>query len=229
MTKKDFALLFSIVLFLLLFLIFPDFYVLYKTLNADHGILMSALKFALLATLGEAIALRIRKGVYTEKGFGLLPRALVWAFLGVTIKVAMLIFAVGTPIMLAYCGIKSAPAAMQGPLTGLKVLTAFCISVSMNTFFAPVFMTFHKITDTHIIQTGGTLKGLFSPLKIGDILASIDWRRQWAFVFKITIPLFWFPAHTVTFLLPESAQALFAALLSVALGIMLSFAGKSKK
>ena len=36
---------------------------------------------------------------------------------------------------------------------------AFAVSVSMNTFFAPVFMTLHKVTDTHILATGGTLAG----------------------------------------------------------------------
>ena len=44
------------------------------------------------------------------------------------------------------------------------------------------------------------------------------------FVFKKTIPFFWIPAHTITFLLPGQYQVLFAALLGVALGIILSIA-----
>ena len=44
--------------------------------TAAHPFIMAFLKFAILATLGESIALRIRKGVYYEKGFGIAPRIL---------------------------------------------------------------------------------------------------------------------------------------------------------
>ena len=51
---------------------------------------------------------------------------------------------------------------------------------------------------------------------------------MWGFVFKKTIPLFWFPAHTVTFLLPPSGRVLCAALLGVALGVLLALAARKK-
>lgn len=44
--------------------------------------------------------------------------------------------------------------------------------------------------------------------------------------FKKTIPFFWFPAHTITFLLPGDARVLFAALLGVVLGIFLAIAAR---
>ena len=43
-----------------------------------------------------------------------------------------------------------------------------------------------------------------------------------------TIPLFWIPAHTVSFLLPPDYQVLYAALLGVALGLILALAGKRR-
>jgi hypothetical protein len=43
-------------------------------------------------------------------------------------------------------------------------------------------------------------------------------------VFKKTIPFFWIPAHTITFLLPADFRILFAAILGVALGIILAIA-----
>ena len=89
-------------------------------------------------------------------------------------------------------------------------------------------MTLHKITDTHILNTGGTLKGLFTPIPMGSILQNLNWQIQWNFVFKKTIPLFWFPAHTITFLLPEDLRVLFAALLGVALGVILAIAARKK-
>ena len=89
-------------------------------------------------------------------------------------------------------------------------------------------MTLHKITDTHILATGGTMRGLFSPIPMGEILQNINWKVQWGFVFKKTIPLFWFPAHTVTFLLPEDMRVIFAALLGVVLGLILAVAARRK-
>lgn len=74
------------------------------------------------------------------------------------------------------------------------------------------------------METGGTLKGFFShKLKIQETMANkIDWNIQYGFVFKKTIPLFWYPAHTITFLLPGNYQVLFAAFLGVVLGLILS-------
>jgi hypothetical protein len=52
---------------------------------------------------------------------------------------------------------------------------------------------------------------------------------MWGFVFKKTIPFFWIPAHTITFLLPPQYRVLYAALLSVVLGILLGVAGKQNQ
>ena len=100
----------------------------------------------------------------------------------------------------------------------------------MNTLFAPVFMTLHKISDDHIAQTGGTLKGYFSPWHFGELFAALNWGVMWNFVFKKTIPLFWIPAHTITFLLPPDFRTLFAACLGIVLGVFMSLASmKSAK
>jgi len=227
MKKTDFIFILCVILFFLPFFLLPKVYEWYQTFNGEHGIVMSALKFGILSTLGEVIGLRIQKGVYYEKGFGVLPRAMVWAVLGMGIKLAMVIFSTGTPLFLHYLGMENAVAVMKEALSWEKVLVAFSISVAMNTIFAPVFMTLHKITDIHILKTGGTVRGFFSRcINMGETLQAINWQRQWGFVFKKTIPLFWFPAHTITFILPEQWQVLFAALLGVVLGVLLSLAGK---
>ncbi len=51
-------------------------------------------------------------------------------------------------------------------------------------------MTIHRITDTHIINNGGTLNGFFRSVRVGEIMVGINWFVQWNFVFKKTIPLF---------------------------------------
>ncbi|HKK11005.1 MAG TPA: hypothetical protein VJ939_09210, partial [Bacteroidales bacterium] len=182
------------------------------------------------ATLGESIGLRIKKGIFNESGFGLLPRAMVWGVIGLAIKLAFTVFYTGTPVFLEKAlGFQGALKYLSGPLTINKVIVAFSVSTAMNLIFAPVMMTFHKITDTHIIQTGGTLKGFFSPIPFGEIFKNLNWEVQYHFVFKRTIPLFWIPAHTITFLLPIDFQVLFAAVLGIMLGVILAVASQMSR
>ena len=186
---------------------------------------MSFVKFAILATLGECIALRITTGVYNRPGFGIVPKFFVWGILGAICKLCFTLFAAGTPVALAELGMRfTDPTAF-----GARFVTAFFISLFLNTLYAPGFMTAHKISDLHIAKTGGTLRGFFSTPDIAGLFHSIDWRSLWGFVFKKTLPFFWVPAHTITFLLPGHFQVLFAALLSIALGVILAFAGLRAK
>ena len=230
MHKKDILFIVLVLVAFSPFFVFDSVYQFYDTFNKEHGMIASFIKFAILATLGEVIALRIREGIYYRRNFGLAPRAVVWGFIGLAIKIAFIIFATGTPAVLEYLGVEQAGSSLSGNFSGTKLLTAFCTSVAMNLIFAPVFMTFHKITDTHIIWNGGTLKGFFTPINFKKIFVSLDWGIQWNFVFKKTIPLFWIPAHTITFMLPPHVRVLFAALLGIVLGVLLAFASlKSQK
>lgn len=222
--KKDFIFgLFVLAIFMPFFLS-HDLLAYYENFNMQHGLVMSFIKFALLATLGEVIGLRIKTGRFNAKGFGIIPRAIVWGFLGITIKLAFTVFTTGTIQFLAFMGMSDPAVVYSGDLSGGKIFIAICISVFMNTIFAPVMMTAHKITDTHILNTGGTVRGLFSRIDVSNILNKLNWDVQWNFVFKRTIPFFWYPAHTITFLLPSQYQVLFAALLGIALGLILAIA-----
>lgn len=228
MKRSDYYFLFIILALFVPFFLSDNLYESYKAFNAEHGMVMSFLKFAILSTLGEVLGLRISTGNYIRKGFGILPRALVWGILGMFINLAFIVFSTGVPAAAAYLGVSNPSGIMAGSFCIQKVLLAFAISVTLNSIFAPVFMTFHKITDTHILATGGTLRGLFTPIPMGNILQNLNWKVQWRFVFKKTIPLFWYPAHTITFLLPSEMRVLFAALLGVALGVILAIAARKK-
>lgn len=226
MKHADFIFSVFVCLLILPFAFNKELYDAYIVFNAEHGMVMSFLKFAILSTTGELLGLRISTGVYYRKGFGVLPRALVWGLLGLGINMAFIVFSSGVPAFLEYLGVKNTAAVMAGTLTLEKVGIALMISVVLNSIFAPVFMTLHKITDTHILATGGTMKGLFSPIPVGKILQEMNWKVQWEFVLKKTIPLFWYPAHTITFLLPAEMRVLFAALLGVVLGVILAIAAR---
>ena len=225
MKKSDITTLIVIVAVICGFAFIPGAWDWFLRTTTRHGLLMSFFKFAILGTFGEMLSLRIKEGVYMKKGFGLLPKMLVWGVLGVVIASAMTIFKIGTVVLLQNgFHISKATTWFLGGLSWGKFFVALCVSVLMNTLFAPVFMTFHKITDIHIAETGGSLAGFFSsPLNIQQTMAEkINWNIQYGFVFKKTIPFFWYPAHTITFLLPGTLQVLFAAALGVALGVILS-------
>lgn len=224
MKKADLSFILGVIIFFSPFFLSNAVYEFYNEMNSNHGMIMSFIKFAILATLGESIGLRIQRGVYNQKGFGLIPRAIVWGFLGLWIKMAFVVFIAGTPAFLEYLGLKNASSIINGELTWLKVFVAFCTSIAINTTFAPVFMTLHKITDTHILNYGGKVSSMLKPINFKEIFPSLNWSVQWGFVFKKTIPFFWIPAHTITFCLPEEWQILFAAFLGIVLGVLLSIA-----
>ncbi len=211
------------------FFLSPELYAWYKSFNAAHAMVMAFLKFGILATLGEMLGCRISTGDYTTPTFGVLPRMVVWGLLGIVISMAMTVFSNGIPAFISSMGGENLVAAFKADgFAWGKLVVALSISVMMNTFFAPVFMTFHKITDTHIAENGGSIKALFRPIDMRRHIVELNWDRQWSFIFKKTIPLFWYPAHTITFMLPGEYRVLFAALLGVALGVILAIGARKK-
>ncbi|RLD48051.1 MAG: hypothetical protein DRI97_19135, partial [Bacteroidetes bacterium] len=132
--RKDLLFLLGLMGFFLPFFIFKELFEAYYQFNLEHGLLMSFIKFALLATLGEVIGLRIKTGNYHQKGFGVLPRAIVWGFLGMTIYMAFAIFSSGTPVLLERIGIRDASSVLHAELSWKKVFVSFSISTALNLF-----------------------------------------------------------------------------------------------
>ena len=221
---NDIIFLVGVILLFLPFFISKEIYDFYSQFNKEHGLITAFVKFAFLATIGDVIGLRIKTGSYFKNGYGILPRMIVWGILGVTIKIAFVVFASGTPVFLESIGLENAQMVMKGAFTPEKLLVAFSISLALNLIYAPVMMTLHTITDMHIVSNGGTLRGFFTPINFRKLFVSLNWDVQWNFVFKKTIPFFWIPAHTITFLLPADLRILFAALLGIALGTILAIA-----
>ena len=97
MKKQDFIFILVLAAIFLPFFVSDAVYDWYKSFNAAHGMVMSFIKFGILATLGEMLGLRISAGVYNRKGFGILPRVVVWGLLGMRINTAMIIYSNGVP------------------------------------------------------------------------------------------------------------------------------------
>ena len=207
MKKSDILFFLFVIALFLPFFISDTIYEWYKSFNAIHGMVMSFVKFAILATLGEMLGLRISTGVYHNKTFGIIPRMVIWGVLGMGINMAMIIFSKGTPIFLEYMGLEYASTLMNGDFCLAKFLVALAISVTMNSIFAPVFMTLHKITDTHIGNCGGSIKALSTlvyPMRHlgGTLQQEVAVQRE--------------------------PSVLFSAILGVVLGVLLAIAAKKK-
>ena len=227
MKRTDLYFIVAIAAIFVPFFLSAPLYEWYSTFNASHGMVMSFLKFGILSTLGEMLGCRISTGKYVTPTFGVLPRMVVWGFLGMSINMAMIIFSKGTPMFMQYMGMTNAVEAFTTDGFSMdKLWVALAVSVAMNTIFAPVFMTFHKVTDAHIAAHNGSLKALVTPIPMAERLGTLNWQAQWGFVFRKTIPFFWYPAHTITFLLPAEQRVLFAALLGIVLGVLLAVSVK---
>ena len=200
------------------FLVVPSTHALFMAASKFHPYLMAFVKFGVLATMGELLAVRIVSGDW-RKPVGLIWRSAVWGFIGILIALVFVIYD---------AGVTGAMAKHYLPVLGKEgfahdLLKAFMTSALMNTLFAPTFMAFHRITDTYIEMGEGKLSKIMG-LRMDTVLSRIEWNSFVTFVICKTVPIFWIPAHTITFMLPPEYRVMMAAMLSIALGGILAFA-----
>lgn len=203
---------FAILSFVLV-LIIPATRTKFEYLSSNYAYIMGFIKFAILATAGELIAsyiISVKKAIPVKIIF----RFIIWGLIGVWITFMMKVFSIAVVNMMA-----------NGMLLGgdNNFLRAFYTSVIMNTTFGPTFMAVHKCTDKWLEFLDKKEK-----VSLTNIVKGIDWTAFFGFTILKTVPLFWIPAHTVTFLLPSQYQVMMAAGLSVALGIILSLSSRKK-
>ena len=224
MKASDITVWLCIALILGLFGFVPGVFDVFNDFSRDHDFLMSFVKFGVLCTFGESVALRITAKFYNRPGFGILVRFFLWGSIGIIINASFIIYAMGVPHLVAALGLPLPVDALAGNSLPHRIGMAFCISVANNFLFVPLFMTAQTVASIRITETGGTLTGFFSPLNVSQTLHKIDWNMLWGFVFKKTLPFFWVPCHTITFVLPTELRVLFAAALGVVLGSILAIA-----
>ena len=197
-------------------LIIPASREVFKTLSTDHPYLMGFAKFAVLATAGELLAVRLAKKEWTLPSY-IVIRFLIWGVIGVWITYMMKIFGAGVGALMSQGLLPSPENALFNTF-----IKAFFISATMNLSFGPTFMALHKCSDTYLdIRATGKRK-----ITLANVIHKVDWEKFASFTLCKTVPLFWIPAHTVTFMLPTEYQVAMAAALSVALGIILNIKRK---
>lgn len=214
--KKD-ALWGAVLAAIAVFLLYPTTSALFFSATAAHPYIMGFIKVSILASMGELLAIRIASGKY-KKPKGFIYRFIIWGFIGMTFVVVFDMFASGVAGAMSK-GLL--PTVSTGTFGG-KLVSAFLTSTFMNLIFAPTFMAFHRFTDTFIDLGDGKLTSV-AKVKLNEVVKTIDWQGFIGFVVLKTIPLFWIPAHTITFMLPSEYRVLMAASLSIALGGILAF------
>ena len=197
----------------LLVLVIPVSREIFRMLSSGHPMIMGFVKFTLLATVGELIACRITLKCWSLPEL-FAARAVIWGILGAVLALMLKLYSGGVAALLE-----------TGVLPGAESLfvKAAATSIFMNVTFGPVMMAFHKMTDKCLeLQGSNAAGGRIKLPSLDDIVDAVDWKIFYSFIVLRTIPFFWFPAHTVTFMLPAEYQTIMAAFLSMALGIILS-------
>jgi hypothetical protein len=206
----------AVLVLVTLFFILPATQGIFVDLTKSHPYLMGFVKFAILATMGELLAARLASGVWGMPS-GILYKMIVWGMLGMAITFMFSFFS-GAVAAAAETGLL--PVGSGGWAVFLK---AFYTSALMNLTFGPVFMALHRVTDTFIdfiVQKRKFGRGM--------VIKAIDWPGFVSFVVAVTIPCWWIPVHTLTFLLPSEYRVLMAAYLSIILGVILVYARHRK-
>ena len=215
-------LIFVIAVFLLFaaVLIIPATREVFETLSSTHPYIMGFIKFALLATSGELIAIKMATGKFAKPAY-LIARIVIWGLIGIWITYMMKIFFLGSGAMMEAGLLPGGKLAVDS--VSYKLIRAFATAATMNLTFGPTFMAVHKCSDTYLALRAQNGKGV----GLFEVIDAVDWKRFVSFTIFKTVPIFWIPAHTVTFLLPSEYQVMLAALLSVALGIILNIKKKA--
>jgi MFS family permease len=205
----------GILILIITFLAIPATNSVFTAATAVVPYLMGFIKFAVLAMMGELLALRIIIGKW-EKPEGFFKKSFVWGIIGIMIVFAYQLFPSGVSSIARSWHIFN-----DGWLS--VFLIALLTSAVMNITFGTLFMAFHRFTDTYI---DGNVHG--KKLSADQAIDKIDWSGFIKFVVLKTMPFFWIPAHTIVILLPEDYRVLTAAFLSIALGAILAYAKRRK-
>ncbi len=182
--------------------------------TTEHVYLGGFIKFAILASMGDFLGIRMNKGDYLIPK-GVLMRAIIWGFIGMAVT---LVF----PFFMA--GAASVQKAGLLPFENSKLAHAFFGSMIMNISFGPMMMVFHKFTDLYVDAFYRK-----EEISLSKLVDRVDWHSVVEFTWTKACILFWIPAHTIVFLLPSQYRVLVSAFLSIALGFLLAIANRKKK
>lgn len=196
-------------------LIIPSSRIIFISTTEAYPYIGGFIKFAILATMGELLGIRIMRGEW-KKPNGIIFRAVIWGIIGVVTTLAVSVFP---------AGVAKAQEIGKLPFQNSVVAHAILSSVVMNVLQSPGIFLFHKCTDTYIDEKYNRKDGSVTLI---DVSSKIDWYTYLNFTVLKTIPFFWIPCHSIVFMLPSEYRVIASAFASIALGLILALANKSK-
>lgn len=184
----------------------------FKQATSEHPFIMGFLKVALLATFGEFLKIRLRIGQWEISSP--IHRFIIWGVFGLWFTVAFPLFSFGVEKLIE---VGLWPAFKEGIIA--TIWLAFSKSLFINVLggYAFTMMVAHEYCNAVIVR-----KRFVSLFEFSSTMEPNFW---FSFIPK-TIFWFWLLAHTITFLLDDVFRVLMAAMLSIALGFILSFREK---
>ena len=200
----------SLLLLITAFLVLPNTQQVFIQWTNRYPYGMGFIKFAILATMGELLASRLAHRIW-KPPVGMIYKFIVWGLLGVMITFMFSFYSAGVSTLFN----------QERMSLFTRILQAFLTSAIMNMTFGIVFMAMHRMTDTYIEMRINHQKPSFA-----ELIEAINWDSFITFVVGKTIPLFWIPAHTITFSLPPYLRVIIAAYLSIVLGLILSYSNR---
>jgi hypothetical protein len=184
----------------------------YEVIVGAFPYLSGFVKFALLASMGELLVIRLKEGQW-RRSSGFVAKAAAWGVIGILITFMFRFY---------FISVHALQEADVLPGKNIPIAGAFFTSFFMNMTFGFVFMTAHRFSD--VIIEHRVTNGRFATVR--EMISRVDWPSFLLFIAK-TIVFFWIPIHTLVFLLPPAYRILAAAALSIVLGLLLTVAGRS--
>ncbi|MBS5549788.1 MAG: hypothetical protein KHX40_11450 [Oscillospiraceae bacterium] len=176
--------------------------------NQAMPYLAGFIQFAVYATAGELLSTRILEGIWAVNR-AVWFKAATWGIGGVFVTLAFTLFSAGT---------KQAMADGLLPFASNALALAFFTSCTNNLFFAPLHSALMRVCGNY-----AELRFLHGRRPtIQEAVDSVDWGELVDFTLFKTIPCFWIPVNTVSFLLPEGYRVVSAAMLSLVFGILMT-------
>lgn len=211
--KADFIWLAALLVWVII-LVLPVSREIFMDFTKAHPYIGGFIKFAILASMGDLLGIRLQKGdYYIPKGF--IYRAVVWGIIGMMVALVFTVFMEGAG---------AAQKAGLLPFEGVALAQAFFGSAIMNLTFGPMMMAMHKFTDLYI----DSMYEKSGKITLSYLVDKVDWHSLVEFSWAKTCTFFWIPAHTIVFMLPSVYRVLISAFLSIALGLLLSIAKRRK-
>lgn len=177
-------------------------------LNGRYPYPAGFVQFALYATAGELLSTRILEGVWIVDR-ALWFKSASWGTSGIFVTLGFRVFSEGT--------VQAMEAGLL-PFAGSALATAFFTSAINNLFFGGVHSAFIRVCSNYADLHFGQGR----QVTVRDAVNSVDWGELVDFTFFKTIPFFWIPINTISFLLPVDYRIAMAAMLSMAFGILMT-------